>query len=137
VIRVLIVDDHHFFRQCLVDLVNASEGLEAVGECADGSEVLGAVRDLGPDVVLMDLRMGATSGIAAAAALQRHGELARVLMLTSDTARASREAARAHGAVGYLMKGWSAEVVVRAIRHVAAGGTVWAEELGLACAARL
>jgi DNA-binding NarL/FixJ family response regulator len=134
---VLVVDDHQFFRQSLVDLVNASEGLVAVGQCADGSEVIAAVRELGPHVVLMDLRMGVMSGIAATAALQRDGTTARVIMLTSDTAYASREAARANGAAGYLTKGWSAAVVVRAIHHVAAGGTLWSGEFDPASAMRL
>jgi DNA-binding NarL/FixJ family response regulator len=133
VTRVLIVDDHQFFRQCLVDLINASEGLEVVGECADGSEVASAVRELGPDVVLMDLCMGAMSGLEAAAALQRSASAARVIMLTADTADTSRVAARAHGAAGHLLKGWGPDLVVRAVRHVAAGGTVWSEGFDSAC----
>jgi DNA-binding NarL/FixJ family response regulator len=44
--RVLVVDDHDFFRGCLVDLVNASDDLETVGECRDGAEVAAAVREL-------------------------------------------------------------------------------------------
>src|SRR5215210_6591724 len=84
VTRVLIVDDHDFFRGCLVDLVNASQDLEAVGECTDGAEVASAVRELQPHVVLMDVRMGAVSGIDAVGALQREETTARVIMLTSD-----------------------------------------------------
>jgi DNA-binding NarL/FixJ family response regulator len=133
VIRVLIAEDHQFFRECLVDIINASEDLEAVGECADGTEVVAAVRDLSPDVVLMDLRMGATSGIDATAALRRNQAAARVLMLTSDPTGTSRAAARDNGAAGYLLKGWGGGVVVRAIRHVAAGGTIWSEELDPSC----
>jgi DNA-binding NarL/FixJ family response regulator len=127
VIRVLIVDDHEFFRQCLVQVVSASEGLEAVGECTDGSEVV-AVRSLEPDVVVMDVRMAGMSGLEAAAALQREGARSRVIMLTSDTADSSRAAARAHGALGYLVKGGGPDVVVDAIRGVAAGGTAWPEQ---------
>ena len=62
-IRVLIVDNDQFFRQSLAYLINASEGLEVVGECSDGSEVASAVGELRPDVVVMDLRMGAMSGL--------------------------------------------------------------------------
>jgi DNA-binding NarL/FixJ family response regulator len=135
VIRVLVVEDHRFFRECLVDIINASEDLEAVGECGDGGEVSAAVRDLGPDVVLMDLRLDAMSGIEATAALHRDQAAARVLMLTADPADASRAAARANGAVGYLLKGWGGGVVVGAIRHVAGGGTVWSRELDPTCTA--
>jgi len=129
VTRVLIVDDHDFFRGCLVDLVNASHDLEAVGECTDGAEVAAAVRELQPHVVLMDVRMGSMSGIDAVGALQREETTARVIMLTSDTAQSSRAAAEANGAVGYLIKGSDASLVLDAIRQVALGGTAWPEDL--------
>jgi DNA-binding NarL/FixJ family response regulator len=127
-IRVLIVDDHQFFRQCLADLINADESLEVVGECADGSEVASAVRELAPDVVVMDLAMDGMSGLEATAALQRTRSAARVLMLTADAAETSRAAAHAHGAAGYLLKGCAPDVVVHAVRGVAAGRTVWSPE---------
>lgn len=127
--RVLVVDDHDFFRGCLVDLVNATGDLEAVGECSDGSEVTSAVRELRPHVVLMDVRMGTVSGIEAVGALQREQLAARVIMLTSDTAASTRAAAEANGAVGYLPKGADAEIVLEAVRHVAGGGTAWPEDV--------
>jgi DNA-binding NarL/FixJ family response regulator len=133
VIRVLIVDDHEFFRHCLVQVVSTSEGLEAVGECTDGSEVVAAVRRLEPDVVVMDVRMAGMSGLEAAAALQRDGATSRVIMLTSDTADSSRAAARASGVAGYLVKGGGSDAVVDAIRAVATGGTAWPEELQVVC----
>jgi DNA-binding NarL/FixJ family response regulator len=135
VIRVLVVADHLFFRQCLVDMISASEGLTAVGECRDGGEVAAAVRNLCPDVVLMDLRLAVMSGLEACAGLLRERAAARVLMLTADPADISRVAARASGAAGYLLKGWDGHVVVRAIRHVAAGGTFWEKEPELALSA--
>ena len=126
-IRVLIVDDHEFFRHCLVQVVSTSAGLEAVGECTDGSEVVAAVRRLEPEVVVMDVRMAGMSGLDAAAALQREGMAARVIMLTSDTADSSQAVARAHGVAGYLFKGGGPDAVVGAIHEVAAGGTAWPE----------
>ena len=125
--RVLIVDDHPFFRSCLVDLINASDDLDAVGECADGADAVATAAVLQPDVVLMDVRMAGISGIEAVGVLQQRVPSARVLMLTSDAAESSRRAARAGGAVGYLVKGCDGDVVVAAVRHVAAGGTVWPE----------
>jgi DNA-binding NarL/FixJ family response regulator len=133
VIRVLVVDDHHFFRRCLVDIINANEDLEAVGECGDGGEVAAAVRDLNPQVVLMDLKMAVMSGIEASAALRRDRAAARVLMLTADPADSSRAAACASGAAGYLLKGWGGGVLVRAIRHIAGGGTIWWNDLDPTC----
>ena len=127
-IRVLVADDHCFFRGCLVDLINASGDAEVVGECADGAGVVRAVAEFKPNVVLTDVRMPNVSGLDAAAALQQLGAPPRVLMLTSDTAHGSRVAARACGAAGYLYKGGDPEAVIDAIRRVALGGTVWPEE---------
>jgi DNA-binding NarL/FixJ family response regulator len=128
VIRVLIVDDHQFFRQCLAAVINSSTGLEAVGECRDGDEVVDAVQELNPHVVLMDVRMGTASGIDAVAALRRNHPHLPVIMLTSETAAATRAAARANGASGYLLKGCPTDLVGRAIHHVAAGLSAWSEE---------
>jgi DNA-binding NarL/FixJ family response regulator len=125
---VLVVDDHSFFRTCLVDLINASGDLEVVGECVDGTEVAAAVPALRPEVVLMDIRMGGMSGLEAAATLQRQGHSASVIMLTSDTAASSQAAARAHGAAGYLIKGSRPDRTLDAIRRVAAGGTAWPDD---------
>lgn len=127
--RVLVVDDHDFFRGALVDLVNASGDLVAVGECRDGAEVPDAVRELRPEVVLMDVRMGGVSGLEAAEALQREQAATRVIMLTSDSAASSRALAEANGAVGYLLKGSDAALVLHAVRHVALGGTAWPEDV--------
>jgi len=130
--RVLVVDDHAFFRSCVVDVISASGDLEVIGECADGADVATVVPALGADVVLMDVRMGQLSGLEAAAALQQQGNAARVIMLTSDTASSTRAAARANGAAGYLIKGNPPELILDAIRRVAAGGTAWPEDYGLA-----
>src|SRR5215212_5387158 len=126
---VLVVDDHPFFRSCLVDLINGSGDLEVVGECGDGTEVAAAVPALRPRVVLMDVRMGKMSGLEAAATLQRQGDAAAVIMLTSDSAPSSQAAARAHGAAGYLVKGLQPDLTLEAIRRVAAGGTAWPQDL--------
>ena len=126
--QVLVVDDHDFFRSCLVDLVNASVGLEVVGECADGSEVEAAVAEVRPDIVVMDVRMRTVSGIDAARRLKKISRTLRVIMLTGDTAQSSRAAARADGAAGYLIKGGKPDLVIDAIREVARGGTAWPDD---------
>lgn len=115
--RVLVVDDHPFFRRCLVDVINASGDIDVVGECADGSEVLPAVRELRPEIVLMDVRMPHLSGLDAAAALQREQPQVRVVLLTSDTAESSRATARANGVTDYLIKGADPDLILDALRH--------------------
>ena len=134
--RVLVVDDHVFFRKVLTDLLNAAEDLEVVGECSDGTEVVAAVQTLHPDVVLMDLRMKHMSGIDAASLLKTHGSNAQVIMLSSETAPGTHAAARSSGAAGFVRKGANPHQVIQAIRQVASGGTAWPEtaelSLGLA-----
>jgi DNA-binding NarL/FixJ family response regulator len=128
-IRVVIVDDHEFFRSCLASLINASADFEVVGECHDGTEVVDAVAALGAEIVVMDIQMITVSGIEAAAMLHSTHPRVRVVMLTSDTADSSRAAARAHGAVGYLVKGSSHDLLLTALRRVALGGSAWPEDL--------
>lgn len=126
--RVLVVDDHDFFRTSVVDLVASTSDLTPVGECRDGAEVLEAVRVLRPDVVLMDVRMGTRTGLEAAADLRRAGDAARVILLSSDPAERHRVAAEREGVAGYLTKDAAASSVLEAIRRVASGGTAWPEE---------
>jgi DNA-binding NarL/FixJ family response regulator len=117
--RVLVVDDHPFFRRCLVEMINASADIEVVGECTNGSQVVAAVGELQPDVVIMDVRMPQLSGLDAAAALQSEQPQVRVVLLTSDTAESSRAAADAAGVIGYLLKGADPPLILDAVRHAA------------------
>jgi DNA-binding NarL/FixJ family response regulator len=77
----------------------------------------------------MDVQMGEMSGLEAAATLQQQRNAPAVLMSTSDTAPSTQAAARASGAVGYLFKGHRPDLMLDAIRRVAAGGTAWPEDL--------
>lgn len=126
--RVLIVDDHEFFRGCLAGLIDGSGDFEVVGECADGAEVVEAVAALRAEIVVMDVRMARVSGIEATAMLHREEPTARVLMLTGESCERSRDAARAQGAAGYLVKGIGHDLLLAALRRVACGGTAWPED---------
>jgi DNA-binding NarL/FixJ family response regulator len=127
--RVLIVDDHDFFRQIIADLVDAADDLETVGECSDGTQVRAAVAALRPHVVLMDLRMPGMSGLEATRALTQAGADARVIMLTTEDSEQNISTARVNGAAGYLQKGTDIGRVLDAVRRVAAGRTAWPEDL--------
>jgi DNA-binding NarL/FixJ family response regulator len=128
--RVLVVDDHDFFRSCVVDLLHSTPDLVAVGECRDGSEVLGAARTLEPDVILMDIRMPVRTGLDAASDVRRAGLPARVILLTSDPCEQWRAAAEAQGVLGYHAKGAEFGGLLQAVRRVADGGTAWPEDEG-------
>jgi NarL family two-component system response regulator LiaR len=121
VIRVLIADDHAVVRQGLRTFLELQEGIEVVGEAADGEEALDAVQRLEPDVVLMDLAMPRLDGIGAIERLrERASDVPRVIVLTSFGDERVLPAIRA-GAAGYLLKDVGPPELVDAIRSVHAG----------------
>jgi DNA-binding NarL/FixJ family response regulator len=121
VTRVLVVDDQAMVREGFGALLGAQPGIEVVGQAADGEEAVDAAARLGPDVVLMDVRMPRLDGLAAARRILARDEGVRVLMLTTfDVDDYVYEALRA-GASGFLLKDAPAEELVRAVRVVAGG----------------
>ncbi len=120
-IRVVLVDDHAVVREGLARLVDGATDMEVVGTAADGSEVLDVVRRTRPDVVLMDLQMPGTDGVAATRAVVEAGPGAQVLVLTSFSDEERIVAALDAGAVGYLLKDAEADDVLDGIRAVSRG----------------
>jgi DNA-binding NarL/FixJ family response regulator len=120
-IGVLLVDDHPLVRSGLAGLFASTDDVRVVGEAADGAEAHAAVEELAPDVVLMDISMPGTDGIAATRALVERGYTGAVVMLTSFSDRARVVDAVAAGAVGYLLKDSDPAEVVAAVRSAAAG----------------
>ena len=120
-IGVLLVDDHPLVRSGLAGLFASTDDVRVVGEAADGAEALVAVDELAPDVVLMDISMPGTDGIAATRALVERGYTGAVVMLTSFSDRARVVDAVAAGAVGYVLKDSDPAEVVAAVRSAAAG----------------
>ena len=120
-IRVLLVDDQQLVRSGLMRILRRRDGFVVVGECEDGDEVLAAVEELRPDVVVMDLRMRRTSGIEATAALARRAGAPPVLVLTTFDDEELLSGALRAGAAGFLLKDSPAEDVVRGVAAVAAG----------------
>jgi DNA-binding NarL/FixJ family response regulator len=123
VIRVLVVDDHAVVRRGLRSLLAAADGMECVGEAADGASALELVERLAPDVVLLDLSMPGRDGVEVTRAIRRTGRAVRVLVLTSfGQPDLVLEAIHA-GADGYLLKHNEAETLLDGLRVVAAGGS--------------
>ena len=120
-ITVLIVDDHAVVRQGLRALLATGEGIEVVGEAADGREAIDAVERLNPDVVLMDVVLPHVDGPAAISAILRRDPEARIVALSGyDIDERILGALRA-GALGYLSKSSSQEALLEAIHQVAQG----------------
>jgi DNA-binding NarL/FixJ family response regulator len=119
-VRVLVTDDHAMVRKGLVQLLSAADGIEVVGEAADGSEASERAGELRPDVVLMDLQMPHTDGVAATRTIVRD-ELSQVLVLTSFSDAERIVFALDAGAVGYMLKDAEPDDLIEAVRQVARG----------------
>lgn len=127
-IRVLLADDHAAIRAGLRMILETDDGIEVVGEAADGAVAIAQARALRPDVVLMDIRMPGVDGIAATAAIT--GELAgKVLVLTSFEIDEYVFGSLRAGASGYLLKTVSADELIRSVRAVHDGAGVLAPEV--------
>ncbi len=125
-IRVVVADDQGMVRRGLVSLLGMEEGIEVVGEAADGEAAVKAITELKPDVALLDIRMPVMDGIEAMRRLTAAGVATRLLALTTfDLDEYVYEALRA-GASGFLLKDASVEELAAAIRVVAGGEAVLA-----------
>jgi DNA-binding NarL/FixJ family response regulator len=127
VIRVVAVDDEPLVRAGIVMLVNAEKDIDVVAQAADGEEALALVRTLRPEVVLMDIRMPGTDGVAATRALVAEGlttdsgQPVEVIILTTYHIDEAVYGALRAGAAGFLLKDAAPAEIVSAIRAVAAG----------------
>jgi DNA-binding NarL/FixJ family response regulator len=123
VITVVLADDQALLRAGLRALLDAEDDIEVVGEAANGQEAVTVVRSTRPDVVLMDIRMPGTDGLAATQAITDDPDLAgtRVIVLTTfDLDEYVFEAMRL-GASGFLVKDTDPPELLRGVRAVAAG----------------
>jgi DNA-binding NarL/FixJ family response regulator len=125
-VRVLIADDQALVRAGFRMVLDAEDGIDVVGDAADGAEAVAHARRLRPDVVLMDVRMPEMDGIEATRRLLATDPASRVVMLTTfDLDEYVYEALRA-GASGFLLKDVPPERLVDGIRTVAAGDALLA-----------
>ncbi|NUW40938.1 response regulator [Nonomuraea rhodomycinica] len=132
-IRVLLVDDQELMRRGLRKMLEVEEGIEVVGEAADGVAALAQVPVTRPDVALVDARMPRMDGVELITRLSaEHPSVAAIVLTTFDEDAYIFGALRG-GAVGYLLKDCSPDDVVEAIRRTSRGETV----LGSPAAARL
>ncbi|MCL4833674.1 MAG: response regulator transcription factor [Caldilineaceae bacterium] len=122
-IRLLIVEDHDFFRRTIALLLGTEERIEIVGAVASGAEAIRLVSALRPDVVLMDLNLPDTPGLVVIGEVTSYDDAPAVLVLTGADEVENVLWAFAAGAAGYLRKEMvGEELLVSAIFTVACGG---------------
>jgi DNA-binding NarL/FixJ family response regulator len=124
VVRVLLVDDDDLMRAGLKAVLSSDERIEVVGEASDGRAALDQVRALGPDVVLMDVRMPDLDGIAATREVVAASPEAKVVILTTFEQDDYIFGALNAGASGFLLKRTSPEELIAALHTVAAGDSL-------------
>lgn len=119
-LRVLLIDDHHLFREGLRSVLSA-RGVDVVAEGSDGSEALVLTRSHRPDLVLMDLEMREIGGLVATRILKAEFPDLPVVILTASEAEDDLFEAVKSGAAGYLLKSYSADTVVDMVDGAAKG----------------
>lgn len=112
--RVLVVDDDEAVRAVLADVLE-DEGFDVVGSARDGIEGVSLAIALGPDVVLLDVRMPRLDGIGAARQIRAELPAARLVMLSAYDEQALRAEASEAGANAFLIKGCPLGEIVRAV----------------------
>jgi DNA-binding NarL/FixJ family response regulator len=124
-VKVLIADDHVFYREGVRAFLSSSPDIEVVGEAGNGDEALAQSVKLEPDVILMDLKMPGTNGIEATRRIYETHPKIGVLVLTMFDDDDSVFAAMRAGARGYLLKDADKDEVVRAIVAVGRGEAIF------------
>jgi DNA-binding NarL/FixJ family response regulator len=128
-LRVVIADDHSFYRQGLAKLLTAS-GIEVAAEAGDGWAALRAVASKCPDVVVLDLGMPGLSGREVTRRLTACRPPHRVMVLSVSVDEATVYGALRAGASGYFLKDGPVEEVVAGIRAIAAGESLFSPRVG-------
>lgn len=128
-IRVLIADDHTLFRDGLRALLASIPDIEVVGEAASGKEIIRLAIELQPDVILMDIQMPDVNGIEATRQILRTSPHVGIIVLTMFQDDDSVFAVMRAGARGYVLKGADQAVLLRAVRAVANGESLFSPEI--------
>jgi len=128
-LRIFLADDHAVLRDGLKALVNAQADMEVVGEADNGRTAWLKVKELLPDVVVMDVSMPELNGVQATEILKRECPQVKVLALTAYKDKAYLDQLLKVGALGYVLKMSAAQELIEALRMVAAGNVYVDQEM--------
>lgn len=126
-IRILLVDDHQVVRDGLQHMLEQETGIEVIGQGADAEQTFSCIRELSPDIVLMDIKMPGMDGIELTRQVRRQYPDCKIIMLTLYDQYLSQ--AMEAGASGYLLKDIKCNELVGAIKKVYGGETVTSESI--------
>jgi DNA-binding NarL/FixJ family response regulator len=137
VARILIADDHALVREGLRTMLSGEDGIEVIAEANDGLQALDVCRELGPDLVLMDVRMPVMDGLEATRKIKQEMPTTSVMMVTMhENPDYLFEAVKA-GAAGYVLKDASGERLLSAVRRTLEGESPLNQELAMRLLKRL
>ena len=126
-IRIVIAEDQNMLLGALGALLDMEEDIEVAGKASNGREALGLVRDVSPDICLMDIEMPVMTGLDAAEALK--GEDCKVIILTTFARPGYFERAKKADVSGYLLKDSPSETLANSIRQIMEGKRIYSPEL--------
>jgi DNA-binding NarL/FixJ family response regulator len=121
--KILVADDHEVVRQGIRTILQARPDWEICGEAGNGEEAIRLVRQLRPDVVIMDITMPVMSGLEAARELAKLQLPSRVLIFTMHESKSLGSSVRKAGAHGYVVKARAARDLIEALDRLLSGGT--------------
>ncbi len=121
-LRILVVDDHDVVRQGVSLILRRRSDWQICGEAENGLEALAKVKELTPDLIILDISMPGKDGLEVATELQKNGSTAKVLVLTMHESKELAAAVKNVGAKGYVSKAHAARDLVKAIDTITGGG---------------
>jgi len=128
-LRIMLVDDHPVVRMGLAQLINDQPDMAVCGETGLAAEALDLARESRPDIMVVDLSIGESSGLELVKTLRASQRTARILVLSMHDERLFAERALRAGASGYIMKEQAARNLLAALRRVASGNVYLSEQM--------
>lgn len=124
-VRVVVADDHPIVRSGIRELLERTVDIEVIGEASTGKEALKLVREMVPDILLLDMQLPDMQGIEVARELHQSGSTVKILVLSAHDDPYYIQELLENGAQGYLVKEEAPEVLIDAVRGIAQGQQGW------------